>query len=155
MAEKWARRTDKQTCSLQKDYILNKSLSPYEEIDAKLDWSEKLKAQKKAEVKAIQEAAIRTDYNKKDRNWLTSAYYLEEAPSQASAGFRTYDQTHSDKQFFPLSDLQKSNSIITNPTPKLNPATSNLEQNKQIQTLESEEDWLKRLRRQRQRRGLF
>lgn len=119
--------------------------------------------------KEHKEAAIRTDYNQKNRNWLTSAYYLDEAPSQASAGFRTYDQNHSDKQFFPLSDLQKSNNIITNSKQNLNLPTSNMQQNniqpqkaykgpqnnQQNPILESEEEWLKRLRRQRQRKGFF
>ena len=86
---------------------------------------------------------------------MTSAYYLEEAPSQASAGFRTYDQIHSDKQLFPLSDLQKSNNIIPSSQNNLNPTTSGTQPNKQFPTLESEEEWLKRLRRQRQRRGFF
>ena len=42
---------------VQKGYVTNVKPSPYEEIDAKLDWSEEFKAQKKSEVKAIQEAA--------------------------------------------------------------------------------------------------
>ena len=87
----------------------------------------------------------------------------------SSAGFRTYDQNHSDKQFFPLSDLQKSNNIITNSKQNLNLPTSNMQQNniqpqknyngaqnnQQIPILESEEECLKRLRRQRQRKGFF
>ena len=45
--------------------------------------------------------------------------------------------------------------IIPSSQNNLNPTKSKIQQNKQIPTFESEEDWLKRLRRQRQRRGLF
>ena len=91
------------------------------------------------------EAAIRTDYNKKPRNWLTSAYYLEETPSQASAGFRTYDQTSADKQFFPLSDLQRSNNIIQNSNSNLNPSQPS------IQKPLSHNEWLEELKRRRKK----
>ena len=91
------------------------------------------------------EAAIRTDYNKKPRNWLTSAYYLEDTPSQASAGFRTYDRTPADKQFFPLSDLQKSNSIITDSDLNLNPGQQSM------QKPMSYNEWLEELKRKRKK----
>ena len=42
---------------LEGNVTYEKRLTPYEEIDAKLDWSEELKAQKKAEVAKIQETA--------------------------------------------------------------------------------------------------
>jgi hypothetical protein len=42
---------------VQKGYVTNVKPTPYEEIDGKLDWSEESKAQKKSEVKAIQESA--------------------------------------------------------------------------------------------------
>ena len=43
---------------LQKGYIsTERQLSPYEEIDSRQDWSEEMKAQKKAEVAKIQETA--------------------------------------------------------------------------------------------------
>ena len=43
---------------LQKGYIsTERQLSPYEEIDSRQNWSEEMKAQKKAEVAKIQEAA--------------------------------------------------------------------------------------------------
>ena len=93
------------------------------------------------------EAAIRTDYDKKPRNWLTSAYYLEETPSQASAGFRTYDQTSADKQFFPLSDLQRSNNIITNSNSNLNPSQQS------IQKPSSHNEWLEELKRRHKKLG--
>ena len=84
-----------------------------------------------------------TSCNKKPRNWLTSAYYLEETPSQASAGFRTYDQTSADKQFFPLSDLQRSNNIIQNSNSNLNPSQQS------IQKPSSHNEWLEELKRRR------
>ena len=87
------------------------------------------------------EAAVRTDYNKKPQNWLTSAYYLEEVPQQASAGFRTLDQTRADKQFFPLSDLQRSNNIIQNSNSYLNPSQP------YIQKPLSHNEWLEELKR--------
>ena len=93
--------------------------------------------------KQNKEAAIRTDYDKKPRNWLTSAYYLEETPSQALAGCRTYDQTSADKQFFPLSDLQRSDNIITNSISNLNPSQQS------IQKPQSYAEWLEELKRKR------
>ena len=86
---------------------------------------------------------MRTDYNKKPQNWLTSAYYLEEVPQQASAGFRTLDQTRADKQFFPLSDLQRNKNIIPPSQPNLNPCQQF------IQKPLSYNDWLEELRRRR------
>ena len=67
------------------------------------------------------EAVVRTDYNNKKRNWLTSAYYLEGAPSQDLAGFRTYDQTYANKQSFPLLDSQKSDNILPSLSNNLKP----------------------------------
>ena len=79
---------------------------------------------------------------------MTSAYYLKETPSQASAGFRTYDQTSADKQFFPLSDLQRSNNIIiTNSNSNLNPSQQS------IQKPSLHNEWLEELKRRRKKLG--
>ena len=51
--------------------------------------------------------------------------------------------------------FENAKNIIPSSQNNLNPTKPRTQQNKQIPTLESEEDWLKRLRRQRQRRGLF
>lgn len=90
------------------------------------------------------EAVIRTDYDGKKRHWLGSAYYLE-APSQASTGFRTYDRTTADKQFFPLSDLRRNSNIISPSQTNLNPT------HQAIKTPMSFDEWLEELKRKRKR----
>ena len=82
-------------------------------------------------------------------NCMLLAYYLEETPSQASAGFRTYDQTSADKQFFPLSDLQRSNNIIQNSNSNLNLCQPS------IQKPLSHNEWLEELKRRRKKLGLW
>ena len=102
-----------------------------------------------------------TSYNKKPRNWLTSAYYLEEVPQQASAGFRTLDQTHADKQFFPLSDLQRNKNIIPPSQNNLKPNNANaqanlgqsLNQNSTIKPPKSDLEWLEEVKRKRKKLG--
>ena len=98
------------------------------------------------------ENAIRTDYNKKPRNWLLTSYYKDgSTPSQDLAGCRTLDQTYADKQSFPLSDLPRSNDIITNTSPNLNPQVAN----QTIKVLKLYQEWLEELRRKRKLGKLF
>lgn len=71
------------------------------------------------------EVSIRLDYNGEERNWIVSAYVLhtnaKNSLTQADVGFRTYDINHSDKQYFPLSDLVRTNNIITDTQTNFNP----------------------------------
>lgn len=53
-------------------------------------------------VSGDKEAAVRLDWNGENRNWLVTAYMKKN--KGALVGFRTYDQTHVDKQSFPLSN---------------------------------------------------
>ena len=78
-----------------------------------------------------------------------------EVPPQASAGCRTYDQTHANKQFFPLSDLRKNNNIISESSQTLNPNPSQPQSIQPVPAPESREDWLERLKRERRKRGWF
>ncbi len=71
------------------------------------------------------EVSIRLDYNGENRNWIVSAYVLhtnaKNSLTQADVGFRTYDINHSDKQYFPLSDLVRTNNSITDNLINFNP----------------------------------
>lgn len=60
-------------------------------------------------VSGDKEAAVRLDWNGENRNWLVTAYMKKN--KGALVGFRTYDQTHVDKQSFPLSNSFDTDNI--------------------------------------------
>lgn len=101
---------------------------------------------------SVKENTIRTDYDKKPRNWLLTSYYKNKStPSQDLAGCRTLDQTYANKQSFPLSDLSRSNNILTDISSDLNPQAVS----PSIQAPKSYQEWLDELRRKCKPRGLF
>ena len=62
---------------LEGKVVYEKRLTPYEEIDSREDWSEELKAQKKAEVKAIQEACgipVGGKLNQPNISWILQKF---------------------------------------------------------------------------------
>ena len=93
------------------------------------------------------EAAIRTDYNKKPRNWLVSSYKLkDEAPLQDLPGGRALEQTYASGQQISPPDLTKvPHNIITNSKSNLNLSQQS------IQKPLSHNEWLEELRRRRKK----
>lgn len=85
-------------------------------------------------VSGDKEAAVRLDWNGENRNWLVTAYMKKN--KGALVGFRTYDQTHVDKQSFPLSNsfdtgralpvgLTSGQTYLDEQTPSSNSASEN------------------------------
>ena len=70
---------------LKTDYIsTERQLSPYEEIDSREDWSEKMKAQKKAEVAKIQETAAAREKE------INREYLLKQAKNYGGAALEAW-----------------------------------------------------------------
>lgn len=94
---------------------------------------------------AQKEASIKTDYNKKPRNWLVSSYNLKKiAPLQDLPGGRALEQTYaSGQQISPL-DLTK---VLPNIIP---PSQANLNPSEQsVQAPITFVEWLEELKRKR------
>ena len=98
---------------------------------------------------AKKEAAIKTNWNKKARNWLVSSYNLKQkTPSQDLSGVRALEQTYADGQQISPSDLRRNPSNIIQPSPNnLNPSQ------KAIQKPISHNEWLEELKRKRKKLG--
>ena len=91
----------------------------------------------------------------KSRNWMLTAFKQNKADSKRLSSFVPGSDITPKEGSYSTSRLTSANNIISPSQSNLNPTTPRTQQNSQIPPLESEEDWLKRLRRQRQRRGLF
>ena len=98
-------------------------------------------------------ALIKKVWDDKKRQWVITAFRDKSTPNKFNS--RTPDITKNSSEMTPSANLLRDNNIIPSAQQNLNPTKPKIQQNKQIPTFESEEDWLKRLRRQRQRRGLF
>jgi len=96
------------------------------------------------------EIAVKTEWNKKPRNWIVSSYNLEKVPSQALPGGRALEQTYANgQQISPLDLGRTPNNIIKPFIQNHNPSQSS------IQKPLSHEAWLEELKRKRKKRGLW